>query len=551
MPFNPRLQYQQKVDPLPPPPHPLTDWRPVQDEIPVQRPWAAQAALVACVIAFTPQVNPPADARAWAPSYPDRIDAATSVQPASQQAFAYTSSLPNYAIPDRSWAGVWPDRIDRPQLLAAQRPFYASTDFATFPVPVPDLAWLGHWPDQLLPKAPPPQYADLVVGPWLPNLAVPDLSWGPIYPDFARKTQLHPATPAWVAFIDIPPLPVPSLAWLGVWPDRIVRFTLPTSAQQALAWGAGLPAFPVPDHSWGPAYPDKVWPRLSLATPLQQALAYAVTLGELPVPDLGWGPCYPDIIWPQASLLVAAQRALAFDPFPIVQPVPDLSWLNVYPDQFLIPARLLTAAQLAWTSTTEVFTGPPAPELSWSPTYPPWIAPLRGLAVPFQPVTFAYHPTPIPPIPVPELPGWLSIYPNWIDPKVSLRAALQLPYTGTPLSVLTPAVPGVISWTPNTPPFLRRALASLPKWEWALGEPPIAEFNSWQGSYPAYIVRAVPPLWIVVSQPSGFAPSSGGTFIPALLRTCRVQAESRRVLVPWEPWPDPLAREDSDVGEPE
>lgn len=190
--------------------------------------------------------------------------------------------------------------------------------------------------------------------------------------------------------------PAPVQVWKSIFPDLLPRPWRP----QGLLVQPLLVNLPAAPTQWAPKFPDLIakpaWRRPNQLSP-ELFPTTVVTFGwKVTYPDLiarvrirpdaltqsviglqaigttkiEWRPTYPDLHW-RTGLAVGLQRPLIQNVDPIVNPpAPELSWGPSYQDWIARPART------AWfqPSVADPRIMPPSPELAWRVTAPDWVA---------------------------------------------------------------------------------------------------------------------------------------------------------------------------------
>jgi hypothetical protein len=181
--------------------------------------------------------------------------------------------------------------------------------------------------------------------------------------------------------------------------------------------------------------------------------AYVPAVSRWGLDALPWLPVYPDFAGrgPEPLRTEVYTEFLSFDPFPVAPPAPDLSWSPTFPD-FARVAQPNTHPAFVFF---DPFPIPEAPALSWAPTYPDTV-PGRAPLVP--PPFLSFNPDPIAP-PVPPL-AWAPVYPGPVRTLPGLAAADQQALAFDPFPA-TPYEP-TVDWLPKFPDFPGQGPIPLP-----------------------------------------------------------------------------------------
>lgn len=286
---------------------------------------SSAAALAPAFFAVFALAQLPVPANAWEAKYPARAPSRPGLHASQQQAFAYTSALPNLAVPSLSWKAVHPDAIARRSLRPEQQQAYAHT-----------IA--------------------------IPNYAVPALAWSGAFPDRIqfRRPALQGHQDASAALRSDAAAPAPDLSWSPSFPSRLwARQGAPQSHQDA---SAALRADAATQAlAWKPSHPDQVAPRRVLHGPWSDAAA-ALRADTPTLAPLTWLSEYPDLMPRKAP----RREGVSVEPVIIIPAL--LSWAPSYP-AWSTKRSLPSSEQLSHAYVPALAQLAP-PALSWSPFYP-------------------------------------------------------------------------------------------------------------------------------------------------------------------------------------
>jgi hypothetical protein len=298
-----------------------------------------------------------------------------------------------------------------------------------------------------------PKYPDKINRKFLPTAAIaffffvtplgslPETNastWLPEYPDFARTIVTDPSRAPYLFFTEVVAPAAPDLSWKPNYPDKIDRPTFHTSQQQAVAHVNPItPGLSDSTAHGGP-------PTYAIAGPhvqYQSAAAPVLVVTEV-VPDQFY-PSYPDRI-DKLEFLPHQQQFFAHSTEPFVAELPERP--PFYPDRI---DRLEVHA-----SDVPFFFSPeekliPSHISERPPVYPERIdrKEVHPSQVPSFFFTFA-----LAQLPVPDL-SWKGVYPDKVDPVVSLATASQRAHFG-PEREPTVAAPD-LSWEPQYEDIVR------------------------------------------------------------------------------------------------
>lgn len=343
----------------------------------------------------------------WAPQYPDFARGPTPL--VHEQYSRPEINPPDIPPPELSWSPEYPDFAPGPTPLVYEGVFVQNIEPLPAGFDPALLAWTPSYPDFAPGLTPLVAEGEFAVPEFpVPLIPPPELSWAPQYPDFARNGTPTADFPSGVQNVEPVALPFDpaELSWTRAYPDfargpeRAADF--PSFARPEI----DPPTIPPPELSWAPEYPDFARGREPLVH--EQYTRPEINPPDIPPPDLSWAPGYPDFVRGREPLVqvgeyAAPEQAPPLDParFP----------RSYYPDFAPGPERLQDYT--VFSQNVEPLPPVPAPELSWSPTYPdillpaartvefsPFVTVVELIIPPFDPATLSWEPTFVDIVPV-------------------------------------------------------------------------------------------------------------------------------------------------------
>lgn len=273
--------------------------------------------------------------------------------------------------PPTGWRPTYPDRVVRRTVHAAHQPSYSTRTFQPPDAPVTGGSSIPTGSVQFL------QY-QAIAGAFLDApTAAPGVQFDPVYPASIARPTLHVSR-------------MPSY-----WTDRADAPTAPT----------------VTALSWSPEYPDAIARRTVHASRIPAVFADTETVpGAAASRNIAWLQRGVDRITRRHSL---ATYVWGQQHWGLEVDVPVMSWTGVYLDP---PVRIRPRPFGGTVSPVDITATPPAPTLSWKPTYADAVPPRRrnpAALTPFQ------HGLPFVPDvtnPVTAL-AWRATYPDRVPGK--------------------------------------------------------------------------------------------------------------------------------------
>lgn len=373
--------------------------------------------------------------------------------------------------PPTGWRPAYPDRVARKVVHAAHQPSFTTRTF----VP-PDVVVTGgsSIPTGSMRFVQYQGYAGAFLDP--PTVVPSDRQVDPVFPDtIARRTSHASRIPSFVVDRFDPPsaASVTALSWAPEYPDAIARTRVHASQQRAIVADTETTTGVAASRNiaWLQRGPDRIQRSYSLAT----------------------------YVWGQQH-------------FGVEIDVPVLSWTGVYLDP---PIRRKARVLGSTTQPVDITAQPPAPDLSWKPTYADRVPPARRNP---SALTTSQHGLPFVPDvtnPVTVL-SWKGVYADRVPGKK--RAAdypayfmdkITAPGVVIAPDLATPVYPFKVYAKPRTPQY--------PDLQAVIGRqdpPPIVPDGSWIPKFPD---RIPPPKGLAAARQLAF------TFWPEPIPTPDVQ----------------------------
>ena len=370
----------------------------------------APAPLVPEGLAARPEIEPssiPPPELSWAPSF---ADFARQLAPLTHEGYARPDLEPSaISPPDLAWSPDYPDFARQLAPLAPEG-LSARPEIEPAAIPPPVLSWAPTFADfartapqpverdrHAAPIEPQPDPFDPSGGfPWVrsPDFAraaaplvpegltarpelepsaipPPALSWAPTFADFARTAPQPVERDRHAAPVEPQPDPFdPSSGFPWVrQPDFARQLARSVDVGQSVRPEIDPQDIPPPALSWAPSYPAfaRALPPL---VPEGESARPEIEPAAIPPPLGSWAPSFPDFARAPQPLTEAVRIAAPVEP-PGVAFDPSTGFPWVRSPDFARQGRQLTLA--AFGSTVEPIPTPPAPELSWAPTFPAFV----------------------------------------------------------------------------------------------------------------------------------------------------------------------------------